>query len=90
MGVITKGGVTVTGKSSPLQPPAKTKNKKNETDKENSHDLSLTFRDVETLVILLQQVKISVGSYPYKELNQVGETISKMSAIYEHLKEMEI
>mgnify|MGYP003644233600 CR=1 FL=1 len=81
MGLVSNGGLNVLNKDT--ESPTKKK-------KVLKADLSLTLRDVETLVILLQQVKVSVGQYPFKELNQVGETINKLGSIYEHLKDVEI
>ena len=81
MGLESKGGINVLNKGT---------DKKQRGVRENTHDLSLTLRDVETLVILLQQVKVPVGQYPFKDLNQVGETINKLGTIYEHLKDKEV
>tara|TARA_Y100000310_G_C20528110_1_gene737083 strand:+ start:68 stop:331 length:264 start_codon:yes stop_codon:yes gene_type:complete len=87
VGLSTKGGFTVKG--SDVEGSVKEPPKKRVRDSKDKN-LSLTLRDVETLVILLQQVKVTVGQYPFKELNQVGDTINKLSAIYEHLKDGEI
>jgi len=48
--------------------------------------IKLNLQDVEILIVLMQQVKIGVGAYPFNDLNKVGETINKLSALYEHLK----
>ena len=85
MGIESKGGMTVLS-----EPKSKPKKKEVSRKKSQTHDLSLTLRDVETIVILLQQVKVPVGQYPFKDLNQVGETINKIKKIYDQLKEMEI
>ena len=84
MGLESKGGINVLNKGT--EPKAKQKRGVNG----KTHDLSLSLRDVETLVILLQQVKVPVGQYPFKDLNQVGETINKLGTIYEHLKDREV
>jgi hypothetical protein len=86
VGIESKGGMTVLSEQQ-----SKPKKKKEVSRQKNqTHDLSLTLRDVETLVVLLQQVRVPVGQYPFKDLNQVGETINKVGLIYEQLKEVEV
>ncbi len=57
---------------------------------EKKEPLWLSLSDVENLLVLLQQVRVSVGSYPFNSLNGMTETLNKLAQIYEVLKQQEI
>jgi len=81
MALITKGG----------DEKKKIKNALTEKIKqENDQKLSLTVNDIENLLQLMQQVKLPVGQYPFKELDAMTSTLHKLRAIFEKLKQMEV
>ena len=84
MALISKGMVEVKGKKD-----QKIEYTDNEKPKIN-HDPSLTVRDIENLLFLVQQTKLPVGQYPFKELESMNETLNKLKSIYEKLKQMEV
>jgi len=55
-----------------------------------NQDPTLTVRDIENLLFLVQQTKLPVGSYPFKELDSMNQTLNKLKLIYEKLKQMEV
>jgi hypothetical protein len=84
MALISKGMVENKGKKT-----QKIQFAENQKPKIN-HDPSLTVRDIENLLFLVQQTKLPVGQYPFKELESMNETLNKLKAIYEKLKQMEV
>ena len=84
MAIISKGMVENKGKK-----PQKIQFTEDEKPK-ITHYPSLTVRDIENLLFLVQQTKLPVGQYPFKELESMSETLNKLKLIYEKLKEMEV
>jgi hypothetical protein len=85
MALITKGMVGEKGK--------KEKQKfsfKDDEKPKTDQDPSLTVRDIENLLFLVQQTKLPVGQYPFKELDSMNQTLNKLKLIYEQLKKMEV
>lgn len=85
MAIISKGMVEVKGKNKQKIQFAED-NEKPKLDQ----DPTLTVRDIENLLFLVQQTKLPVGSYPFKELESMNETLNKLKSIYEKLKQMEV
>ena len=54
--------------------------------KEEPKEVSLSIQDLENIIILLQQCKISVGSFPYDQMNSLSKSINKLKTVYETLK----
>tara|TARA_B100000959_G_C14428547_1_gene397586 strand:- start:89 stop:349 length:261 start_codon:yes stop_codon:yes gene_type:complete len=84
MAIISKGMVETKGKKN--QAVKYAEKEKPEVDQ----DPTLTVRDIENLLFLVQQTKLPVGSYPFKELESMNETLNKLKLIYEKLKQMEV
>lgn len=84
MALISKGMVETKGKKN--QRIQYAENEKPKLDQ----DPNLTVRDIENLLYLVQQTKLPVGSYPFKELESMNETLNKLKLIYEKLKQMEV